>query len=177
MSWDVADPDVSTESEGRPEGAPDGKLAPIELRARRFGIALVIAISVAFIGASSWQIVPAVFGARVDPIPASDPGSPEGRCAAGVRSLLGALERAGREGRPASRDGDEMAAALRARLSPEWEQADAVREACSASPQGEQAWAALERMKMAEEQPPRVGQDALAVLRVEVAQHLPPDLR
>jgi hypothetical protein len=156
---------------------PRRALPPGELLGRRVGLLVVIVVSVAFIGSSSWQIVPAVFGARIDPLPAAAEGSPERRCAVGVRSLLGALDRVAGDGLPNSRDGDEMTAALRARLSPEWDGAANVDGACAASPQGVEAWAALQRMKTAEEQPVRMGRDALAELRVEVTEHLPPDLR
>jgi hypothetical protein len=165
-------------SSGRlPQDEPRRPLPPGELLGRRAGVVLVIAVSMAFIGSSSWQIIPAVFGARIDPIPAAAEGSADRRCAVGVRSLLGALDRVAGDGRPNSRDGDEMAAALRARLSPEWDQAATVDGACAASSQGMEAWAALQRMKTAEEQPIRMGRDAVAELRVEVTEHLPPDLR
>jgi len=134
-------------------------------------------VAFAFIGSSSWQIIPVVFGARIEPLPAAPPGSPDQRCAAGVRSLLGALDRVTGQVGPSTADDDETTAALRARLSPEWDQAGAVGQACGASPQGQQAWAALQRMKMAEDMPVRMGRDDVARLRFEVTEHLPANLR
>src|ERR1700677_570827 len=162
------------------EGAGDSlDLAVVgaELRARRIGLGIIIAVSLAFIASSSWQIIPAVFGARIEPLPDAPQGSPDRACAVGVRSLLGALDRIAGQVLPPWASDDQTVAALGARLSPEWDQAGAIARACEGSPQGEQAWAALQRMKMAEDQPIRMGRDALAVLHLEVAEHLPSDLR
>jgi hypothetical protein len=166
----------SRSDRGGREG-PGGPTPPAELRAKRVALGVVLVVSLAFIASSSWQIIPAVFGARIDPLPAAAPESPDGRCAAGVRALLGALDRVTGQVAPSTADDDEMAAALRARLSPEWDRAGAVGQACETTPQGQQAWAALQRMKMAEDMPVRMGQDSLALLRVQVTEHLPPDLR
>jgi hypothetical protein len=174
----VADSDdaPTADDPGHREG--DGVAhAPAALRAKRVGLGIVIVVSMAFIGSSSWQIIPVVFGARIEPLPAAPLGSADRRCAVGVRSLLTALDRVSGQVGPSTADDDETTAALRARLSPEWDGAGDVGRACEASPQGEQAWAALQRMKMAEDMPVRMGKDSLALLRFEVTEHLPPDLR
>jgi hypothetical protein len=174
----VADSDeASTWSDhGQREGA-GARIPPAELRAKRVALGLVIVVSMAFIASSSWQIIPEVFGARVEPLKAAPAGSPDHQCAVGVKALLGALDRVSGKVAPSLTDDDSTTAALRARLSPEWDGAEDVSRACDASSEGQQAWAALQRMKMAEDQPVRVGRDALALMRIEVAEHLPPDLR
>ena len=64
-----------------------------------------------------------------------------------------------------------------ARLRPEWEEKDAVQRACSQSNQGLDAWAALARLRSAEEQLAPDGRGLLAPLRRDVREHLPADLR
>jgi hypothetical protein len=68
-------------------------------------------------------------------------------------------------------------AALRPGLSPEWDRADEVRAACDAARGGPSAWAALERLRVAEEQSGRLGREELSSVRSDVAAHLPADLR
>jgi hypothetical protein len=173
----VADSDdAPTASETGHQGE-GGAIPPAELRAKRVALGIVIVVAMAFIASSSWQIIPAVFGARIEPLPAAARGSPDRQCAVGVRALLGALDRVTGQVGPSTADDDETAAALRARLSPEWDGAGEVGRACETSAQGQQAWAALQRMKMAEDMPVRMGQEGLALLRVQVTEHLPPDLR
>ena len=162
-----------------PDGPERTETERAGLRAKRIVLAVVILVSLVFTASSSWQIIPAVFGLGVAPLPPAAPGTPERDCAVGVRSLLAALDRAGGQlAQTASTDGDlDGIAALRARLSPEWDGAESVRLACEKAPEGQQAWAALERMRVAEEQIVRLGRVGVAPLRVEVAAHLPPDLR
>jgi hypothetical protein len=126
------------------------------------------------------QIIPAVFGAGFTPLPSGAPaGSPEQRCAVGVKSLADALDRAG--GRlstlASAADDTESMAALRPGLSPEWDRADEVRVACAEAQGGPSAWASLERLRVAEEQSGRLGRSELSAVRHDVAAHLPADLR
>jgi hypothetical protein len=128
------------------------------LRGKRVALGVVIAIAVAFVGSSTAQIIRGVFGAGIAPLPSAELGSAERTCAVGVRRLEQALERG--EG-----------------LSPEWEQADAVRRACAGARDGLEAWAALQRLLLAQEQLTRCVHVELAPLRRDVIAHLPTDLR
>jgi hypothetical protein len=146
---------------------PPDETARGRLQGKRIALVVVIVISVVFIGASAWQIVPAVFGAAITPIPAAAPGSPARTCAEGVRRLELALERAANAAGSAS---------FQTQLQPEWDDGAAIEGACSQSSEGIDAWAALARMRSAEEQlAPRTGE--LSSLRRDVIAHLPADLR
>jgi hypothetical protein len=139
------------------------------LQGKRAALVVVIAISVVFIGSSAWQIIPAVFGVGYTPIPPSPPGSTARLCAEGVRRLTGALDRA---------EDTAGSASFAARLEPEWSDSAAIEAACRASPEGASAWAALVRMRSAEEQlAPHPVPEELAILRRDVIAHLPADLR
>jgi hypothetical protein len=175
-----------SDERARGEGAdPDGERdapappsAPV-LRAKRMANAFVLVVSVAFIGSSTWQITSAVFGV-FDPIPSGTPAdSPETQCGTGIRSLAVALDRAG--GRLSSlasaADDTAVMAVLKPTLSPEWDRADTVRAACDRAAGGPSAWAALERLRVAEEQSGRLDREALTSVRRDVAAHLPADLR
>jgi hypothetical protein len=164
-----------------PDAAPeDPASAAARLRGKRIALALVVAVSLPFIASSAGQIIPAVFGAGFTPLPSgAPPGSPEQRCAQGVRSLADALDRAG--GRLSSvasaADEEDSKVALRPILSPEWDQADEVQSACDQARGGPSAWASLQRLLMAEEQSGRLERDDIVAVQRDVAAHLPADLR
>jgi len=158
----------------------DPRLSAARLRGRRVALALVTVVSLAFIVSSTVQITRAVFGLGFEPLPAgASAGSPEQLCASGIRGLARALDRAGgRLSSVASAANDaETMAALRPGLSPEWDGAEGVRAACDAAHGGPAAWASLQRLRVAEEQSGRLGQDELSSVRSDVAAHLPADLR
>lgn len=141
--------------------------ARARLQGKRVALVVVIGITVVFIGASALQIVPAVFGAGVRPLPSAAPGTPARACAEGIRRLERALDRAAEASGSAS---------FEQSLRPEWDDRDGVQTACRASPEGTDAWASLLRMRSAEEQlAPRTGE--LGPLRSDVIAHLPADLR
>ncbi len=143
-------------------------------------LGFVLVVSVAFIVSSTAQITQAVFGMGITPLPSGAPeGSPEQICASGIRALAQALDRAG--GRLSSvasaADDAQTMAALRPGLSPEWDRADDVRNACDRARGGASAWAALQRFRVAEEQSGRLDKGELSAVRRDVAAHLPADLR
>jgi hypothetical protein len=143
-------------------GSPDETTARARarLQGKRVALVVVIAVAVVFIGASSMQIVPAVFGAQITPLPLAPPGSGARACADGVRALLRELD-----SQPPAPPADE-----------EW---DRTARSCRESPEGLDAWAALLRLRSAVRPTtdPRMGRAELAPLRRDVAAHLPPDLR
>jgi hypothetical protein len=177
MSDEAGDADGGDEERG---GDRDGPSADAGRRGKRAALAVVIVVSLAFIASSTAQIIPAVFGVGFEPLPAgAAPDSPEGQCALGIRDLARALDRVG--GRLASvasaSDDSATMAVLRSTLSPEWDGANAVRAACERSSGGPSAWAALQRLRVAEEQSGRLDREALTSVRRDVAAHLPAELR
>jgi hypothetical protein len=142
--------------------------ARARLQGKRAMLVVIGIFAFAIIGASSFQIIPAVFGAGIRPIPVSPAGSPARTCAEGVRKLERALDRAAESAGSAS---------FEPRLQPDWQIEGAVRQACGQSSEGIDAWASLARLRSAEEQlAPRPGQE-LEPLRRDVLAHLPADLR
>jgi hypothetical protein len=148
------------------------------LAGRRFGLGIVIVVAALFIGSSSYQIVPAVFGfgpasrGGADPVP--EP------CAAGVSRLLHALDRAGPLAlSPGATDGQDEQAHSRfiQALSPEWDDAQNVERACQGTPSGIAAWAAIERLRRGSVELWHRGRTDLAPLRAEVLARLPANLR
>ena len=138
------------------------------LQGKRLALGVILVFSFAVIGSSALQIIPVVFGAGTHPLPAAPPGSSARVCAEGVRTLELALDRATEAAGSAS---------FRARLQPEWAEEATIREACSQSAEGIDAWAALARLRTAEEQlSPHAGAE-LEPLRRDVIAHLPADLR
>ncbi len=141
----------------------DAPLAGAGRRGRRAGILIVIGVAVLFIGSSAGQVVPAVFGFGVRPLPVGPPGSSQRACAEGVRALSAV--------RSASADRTEPS-------SPSaWDRESPVYQACAASPEGLDAWAALLRLRMTEQQLPYAGPTQLDPLRRDLYAHLPADLR
>jgi hypothetical protein len=157
---------------GMADGTQDAALDPVVARAglrwKRISLVFVTLIAVVFIGLSCWQIIPVVFGAWIRPLPQANPGSPERICAEGVRRMARALDRA-----KSMAGGPSFDLALR----PDWNVAFATRQACAHSPEGLDAWAALVRLRSAEEQLAGRGGDLLDPLQRQVASHLPADLR
>jgi hypothetical protein len=146
----------------------DAALAAARLRGKRIALGLVLLPSLWIIASSAAQIIPPVFGADIRPIPAALPGSSARTCAEGVQSLERALDRAV----DVAGSGDFVA-----RLKPEWDQRDVVEQACSHSSEGLDAWAALARLRAAEEWVAPGARERLAPLRRDVGAHLPADLR
>ena len=125
----------------------------------------VIVVAVLFVGSSALQIVPAVFGLGVRPLPSSPPGSSARACAEGVRALSLSLDADGGDGTVAS---DTTSA---------WSDESPVGRACASSSEGLDAWAALLRLRMVRAQLPRAAPEQLDPLRRDVWAHLPIDLR
>jgi hypothetical protein len=160
-----------------------GDDAPARLQGRRVAHGVVITIAVVFIAASAAQIIPSVFGAQAHPIPLPAAGTPERACVEGVRSLALALDRASGEawwphapGVAAVAD-DAALQAFRQRLVPEWGAEANIEQACAKSREGIEAWAALLRLRRAEEQVVLRSIGELLPVRRDFAARLPPELR
>ncbi|MGO9837569.1 MAG: hypothetical protein ACLP1X_25540 [Polyangiaceae bacterium] len=133
------------------EEAPDPATARAALQGKRVALGVVIAAAVIFILATALHVIPAVFGAWISPIRADDLRSAD--CARGLRELERALDR----DNPASRD--------------------TVQYACSLTPEGLQAWASFERLRVAGQQLNGRDPGAVAQLKRDLAAHLPSDSR
>lgn len=162
------------------------------LRAKRAVLGVFIAVASVFIGLSALQIVPAVFGLGVTPLaglPDLSGPTPRG-CSEGVRRLAAALDRAaaraveargdevrsqGRvlEEKQAAADEEAALQSFRAALAPEWDGEEAVAALCKDDPRGEDAFAALLRLRLAEEHFLRKELVEIAPLRRDVAAYLP----
>jgi hypothetical protein len=159
----------------------DPALARARLRGKRAALGVVILASVAIIGSTAVQVIPAVFGFGIVPV-SGPPGTRERACAEGVRRLQVALDRAVGAGAP----GDGRTAgggSFGSRLQPEWNDEAQVFESCRSARQGLDAWAALLRLRSAEEQLALGSRTLeefradLEPLRRDVAAHLPADMR
>jgi hypothetical protein len=141
---------------GPGEGAAEARA---RLQGKRIALGVVITVAVAFVGASALQIIPAVFGVGFRPLPSSPPGSSTRDCAEGVHALLGTVGADPNKAAPAA----------------EWER---VGHACESTPEGLDAWAALQRLRFAASQMANRGAGVeLDPLRRDVAAHLPAELR
>jgi hypothetical protein len=126
-------------------------LTPAALRGKRIGLCVVIALAVAFIGATAVHVIPAVFGVWIVPVP-------RGPCALGLRELEQALGAAGVGPRPQAPP-------------------SSVQSACAQTPAGEDAWASFERLRLAEGQLGGRDPAALSRLKQDLDAHLPTELR
>jgi hypothetical protein len=135
---------------------------------RRIAARVVIAVAVLFIASSSAQIIRAVFGLGVRPLPPGPPGSSARICAIGIRSAAGL---------PSDDAGGRRAKAeLEASSVPAPKPHD-FEAACAASPEGLDAWASLLRFEQTVAQIPHAPPEAVIPLRQELIAHLPADLR
>jgi hypothetical protein len=162
---------------------PADPLSRARLAWRRAAIGLLFATATVFIGVSAVQIIPAVFGAGAKPLA---PDSATGReCAKGLRDLEHALDRAteqamvggaaaGAHAAGSTNDDQEAAlSAFRDRLRPEWDTQAAIADKCKASPHGAEAFAALARLRRADEGLVRRQAVEVLPLRRDVAAYLP----
>lgn len=155
---------------------PDPAIGRARLRGKRVALVAVTVVALLFIGSSTWQIARALFVEKPDAALVR----PEQRaCAAGLRDLATALDRAASLVVASSSEigTADAVAVFRRGLSPEWNTADSVQRSCAASPEGADAWAALERLRSAEEQLTRQSRAELGPIRRDLTAHLPADLR
>jgi hypothetical protein len=148
----------------------DAKLARAGRLGRRAGFAVVLVVSVLFVASSTWQITRGVFGLGTTPLPSGPPQSPERACAIGIERL------ARDPGAYAPAAGGRGGASAASGARDAWADSESVGRACAATRDGLDAWAALLRLRAARAQLDRNDRD-LELLRVEVREHLPADLR
>ena len=163
-----------TDTPGGENGGARGKRTKV--LGTRLVISAFITVACVFIGLSTLQIVPAVFGMGIEPLSSSPAAGPaSGGCADGLRALDAALDRAASVAVAVPDPHEEAAvSSFNAALLPEWNAAAvASTEArCAREPRGREAFAALLRLRSAREQ--AVGKQAaeIAPLRRNVAGYL-----
>ena len=153
---------------------PDKPASDAKRRGKRIIAGVFVALTSVFIGLSALQIIPQVFGVGVPPIArASASGPPSPACAAGVSSLAAALDR-GLAASTAVTTADEEAAvaAFHTGLSPEWDAEADVARRCGDTARGQDAFAALLRLRLADEHFVRKNVVEIAPLRRNVAAYL-----
>lgn len=163
---------------------PDDKRA--RLRGKRVVLSVLVVAACLFVGLSAAQIIQAVFGAGIQPLaPSGERGVHQQACVEGIRTLTEALDRAAARAvgvraaatewaeKQAIVDDSLAIAAFNTGLSPEWDSENAVQERCGHDPQGTDAFAALLRLRLAEEQFVRRQVVEIAPLRRDVAAYLP----
>lgn len=111
---------------------------------------LFVAFAAAFVLLSVREIVVGVFGLREASVANAPAGTPGRACADGIRDLVHALDR-GVVAANAGKDEKDAIARLDAALAPEWDREAALAATCTADANGSEAWAALQRLKRAEE--------------------------
>ncbi|WP_394849345.1 hypothetical protein LZC95_18100 [Pendulispora brunnea] len=143
---------MSDEPSERPQRTPRQKLAS------RLVYGSFLGLATAFILSSTYQLMIGVFGMGIEPLPSS--GRPEAAvegqaCADGIAQLSAALERGfahsvGPDGASA-RTEEAVVAGFRKNLEPEWTGEAAIERTCASHPHGQEAFAALLRLKLAQE--------------------------
>jgi len=146
-------PRVSEGPTERAQRTPRQKLASRAVYGSFLGFAT------AFILASTYNLVVGVFGLGIEPLvgtPPPEKASVETRaCADGIAQLSNALERSfahsvGPDGASA-RTEEALVATFRKNLEPEWTGESAIEQTCASHPHGQEAIAALLRLKLAQE--------------------------
>jgi hypothetical protein len=166
----------------RNEAGPDAPIDPdapadaARTRARRLARRLVygsfLLLATAFVVSSAWQLIAGIYAPA--PVVIAPAGAPaEARaCSDGIARLSSALER----GFVAASTKEDEASALRTLadgMQPEWADQPAVEQACATQPRGQDAYAALLRLKLAEEGFVRRQIVEIAPVRRDVRAYLP----
>jgi len=147
--------------------------AAARLRGKRFALAIYGAFASVFVAMCTWEIVAGVFGIGAAALPTPGPGAlaPEG-CAADIRVLRAALDRALAASVTATDDATALATYRRA-LSPEWDGEKSTEGRCASEPRGTDAFAALLRLRLAQEASLRRQIVEMAPIRRDLAAYLP----
>lgn len=129
---------------------PSPKTARAHARLRTVVYGAYVTFAAVFVLLCVEEIVVGVFGLRAGTIATAPPGSPGHACAEGIRDLAKALDR-GVLAANAARDEKDAVRRLDAALAPDWDREPALAAACGSDANGAEAWAALLRLKRAEE--------------------------
>jgi hypothetical protein len=153
------------------EAGPDTTARARRL-ARRLVFGSFLLLATAFVVSSAWQLIAGIYAPG--PVVIAPAGAPEEAraCSDGIARLSTALER----GFVAASTKDDEVSALRTLaegMQPEWTEQAAVEKACAAQPRGQDAFAALLRLKLAEEGFVRRQIVEIAPVRRDVRAYLP----
>lgn len=137
-------------------------------RGRRIVTAAFLILAAWFIVTSTVNIARGVYGEHV--VSGEGP-PPPAACVSGIKALVGALDRAMSV---AAASSDESAAlqAFATAAKPEWDSSAETENACSATPQGKDAFVALVRLRAADESFLRRRVAEVAPLRRDVDAYL-----
>lgn len=183
--------DVSETESSSSETTEEGPSArtPRQRVASRLVYGSFLGLATAFILSSTFQLVVGVFGVGSEPLAAADPSpaGPDGlntpstpstqACADGIARLSAALDR--NLARAVVPEGESVRteeaalAAFRKGLDPEWTEEAAIQQSCVNEPRGEDAFAALLRLKLAQEGLVRRQMAEIDPLRRNVQAYLP----
>ncbi len=152
---------------------PEGRLAALRKRVRSIVYGAYVAFAILFILLSITSLVDGVFHTTAAPLSSSTPTPDTKICVDGVRSLTAALDR-GRLAAAAKRESADLKQAFDAALAPDWDDEARLSVACGHDPRGADAFAALLRLRRAEEG--FLGREIaeIAPLRRDVEAYLPP---
>ena len=160
-----------------------------EVRRRKLASRIVFGafalFATAFILSSAAQLMSAVLGLRIEPVtaapqaattpPLTEPG--RAACAAGIERLIAALDRAFLEASKLATAGamsaDGVVTAFQGSALPEWSEEAAIETGCRSDPHGSDAFAAVLRLRLAEESFLRRQIVELSPVRRDVQAYLP----
>jgi len=138
---------------------------------KRVAFAVYGVLSAAFILSSTYQLTVEVHGLRAAPLPTH--GGPGAACAAVLRPMAAAIDRAAAKS-AAAPDAQKAAASFAAAILPEWStpQTAAATATCDADPLGADALAAVMRLRQARERALLRTAGEVAPARQDVAEYL-----
>ena len=137
-------------------------------RGRRIVSAAFLLFAAAFIVVSTVNIARGVYG---EPVASGQGPHPSAGCVAEIKVMVAALDRATAAGASA-RDESAALQAFAGAAKPEWDGISGTENACSATPQGKDAFAALLRLRAADESFLRRRVAEVAPLRRDVDAYL-----
>jgi hypothetical protein len=145
--------------------------AAARLRGKRFALGVYGTFASAFVALCTWQLVSGVFNVGAAPLTVH--GSlPSDACSQDLRALRAALDRALAASVTASDDATALATYRRA-LSPEWDGEKTAADRCAKEPLGTEAYAALLRLRLAQEAQLRRQIVEMGPIRRDLAAYLP----
>ncbi len=133
-------------------------------RYRNIASMVVLAVAVAFVISTAWQITASLFGLTDERVA---PHGPPAACVEGIRGLAAGLDRAS-VAAASARTEEEARQTFATSVKAQWTGAPAVEAACAADRHGTDAYTALLRLRRVMETETGDGARAVAPLRAEL---------